>query len=251
MTTEASLSRASDTMDPSSNVLLLVVLGLVGCAYVGIWLYLCAVGGFYLRRGPCACLGIRWRAPYAGQAQRSVDEDLAGPDAGQAQRSVDEDLAGNQALEELELALVNDQDCSSPCVICLDPILPRQRCKRLPCSHAFHPDCLKPWWTQKVQRGLKTAEAMICPICRTPALTVGNARACAIGGVHARALDAAVDAGGLRFNSIAMAMQEAENAREVAANALEAAAAARLAACTARDEAQQGGPGLPVLLGRT
>ncbi|EDQ91248.1 uncharacterized protein MONBRDRAFT_15358, partial [Monosiga brevicollis MX1] len=54
------------------------------------------------------------------------------------------------------------------CSVCQMQFELNDECRRLPCEHLFHQDCLAPWLAQK----------STCPVCRT------DCRASAASGMH-------------------------------------------------------------------
>eukprot|EP01105_Mastigella_eilhardi_P000142 TRINITY_DN10173_c0_g3_i1.p1 TRINITY_DN10173_c0_g3~~TRINITY_DN10173_c0_g3_i1.p1 ORF type:complete len:169 (+),score=20.98 TRINITY_DN10173_c0_g3_i1:3-509(+) len=67
--------------------------------------------------------------------------------------------ASRNALETLlkEVTVSQDQvDRGEQCVVCRMELTLRDTCTALPCTHAFHPDCIKPWLSLH----------NTCPCCR-------------------------------------------------------------------------------------
>jgi len=52
------------------------------------------------------------------------------------------------AARRLPVEVVKEK-AGQPCAICLSEMLPGERCRRLPCLHAFHEECLSTWLRRK------------------------------------------------------------------------------------------------------
>lgn len=66
--------------------------------------------------------------------------------------------ASKKAVDELPALIVGDDELakSLDCAVCKEEYAKGDRVLKLPCSHQFHPECIKPW--------LETHNS--CPVCR-------------------------------------------------------------------------------------
>mmetsp|Transcript_41751 Transcript_41751/g.121132 ORF Transcript_41751/g.121132 Transcript_41751/m.121132 type:complete len:147 (-) Transcript_41751:319-759(-) len=63
--------------------------------------------------------------------------------------------------EQLVAAFPPTHACArDACSICMEPIVVEDGCRELPCSHAFHTDCIVEWWMAG------PSELPDCPMCR-------------------------------------------------------------------------------------
>ena len=56
--------------------------------------------------------------------------------------------------------------CEPTCALCLEPYVTGTCLRRLPCSHAFHLDCVDEWLKHRQQHKART-----CPICKSDPLS--------------------------------------------------------------------------------
>eukprot|EP00429_Kryptoperidinium_foliaceum_P063686 CAMPEP_0176067162 /NCGR_PEP_ID=MMETSP0120_2-20121206/33521_1 /TAXON_ID=160619 /ORGANISM="Kryptoperidinium foliaceum, Strain CCMP 1326" /LENGTH=182 /DNA_ID=CAMNT_0017400775 /DNA_START=5 /DNA_END=553 /DNA_ORIENTATION=+ len=52
--------------------------------------------------------------------------------------------------------------CGETCVVCLDDLAGSAPCRKLPCDHRFHAECIDTWWVMHRHR-----DDLTCPTCRS------------------------------------------------------------------------------------
>ncbi|KAL3530303.1 hypothetical protein ACH5RR_009625 [Cinchona calisaya] len=64
--------------------------------------------------------------------------------------------ADESCIEQLKIVIIDESNLKSPCPICLEELHLGSKATCLPCSHAFHGDCVVQW--------LEVSH--MCPLCR-------------------------------------------------------------------------------------
>jgi len=62
----------------------------------------------------------------------------------------------DRVMNQLPRTRISSQSTKTDCRICMEAFSPASTVIRLPCKHAFHEDCVKPWF----------GENRTCPVCR-------------------------------------------------------------------------------------
>eukprot|EP00037_Helgoeca_nana_P021279 m.214522 g.214522 ORF g.214522 m.214522 type:complete len:426 (+) comp25583_c0_seq1:140-1417(+) len=114
--------------------------------------------------------GRRERASHRAPPPEQYYDSATEPEFGGGGRSAEISDLNLSALEDVVVCLSSDQlrtrtvggtqgteEAQEPCTICMDPIAPGERTRRLPCLDLFHDHCVSKW----------LAQSTACPVCRT------------------------------------------------------------------------------------
>jgi len=149
----------------------LVATALLSLAFAGA---VFAGGGAISAVALCLCLGMlmcamRAARPSIGALQAaSVRKAIEQQCPALVVAAAPSGATGRVGIDVADVEALGDESC----VICMEPRKDGDRCRALPCDHAFHAACIDTWWLREAGR---RRLQLHCPLCRAGACRLAPA----------------------------------------------------------------------------